>query len=278
MADDVIGEIDYFTSTTDGCPPWVITQAAGAKMKSNLVQVPVHVTIHDLRGKENSVNLDTNGFEVVKYNGCIHEEFEEGSEAQKTYYKEISDLLKRQLGASHVIVYHYTFRCRGLPLSDEQCNKTHRNPAFYPHVDLDSFAVQGVLEEQLGKEGSEKAEKNRIQAINIWRPLGTNPITDNPLTICDYFSVDVDKDIHQYTLRGTYTSTGYITSRNDQDAHIWYYLSQMRSDEIFMLKIFDSKPNVAQFAFHTAFKNGNESTLNKEQKSVELRYLVFYDE
>ena len=52
---DVVEDINYFTSTTDGDSPWVITQAQSAKMKSNLVQVSAPVNIQDLRGKEKSV-------------------------------------------------------------------------------------------------------------------------------------------------------------------------------------------------------------------------------
>ena len=279
MVGDIVGDVNYFTSTTDGCPPWFITPVVPAKIRSNFVQVPVHVTIQDLRGIEKSVNLDTNGFEVVKYNGSIQEEFEEGSEAQHIYYEEISNLLKKRLDASRVIIYHYCFRYRSSPLSDEQCNDNHRNPTLYPHIDLDSFGIEEVVEEELGKEEGEKAKKTRMQAINIWRPLGPNPIIDEPLAICDYRSIDIDRDVHQFTYRGLdKLYTAYTMSHNDQDAHVWYYMSQMRSNEMFIFKIFDSKSAVAQFAFHTAFKNGNGLTPNKEQKSLELRCLILYNE
>ncbi len=84
-------------------------------LRSNLAQVFVPVTIHDLRGKEKSVNLDTNGLEVLEYHGNIQEE---GSEAQHTYYEEIGDLLKERLGSSRVIIYHHTYRSRSLPRID----------------------------------------------------------------------------------------------------------------------------------------------------------------
>lgn len=51
----------------------------------------------------------------------------------------------------------------------------------------------------------------------------------------------------------------------------------MRSDEMFVFKIFDSKADVARYAFHTAFKNGNGPAPKDEQRSVEFRCLVFYD-
>lgn len=279
MTGDVIADINYFSSTTDGCPPWVGTQATSAKMKSNLVQVPVPVTIQNLRDKEINVNLDANGFELMTYNGSMQEEFEQDSEAQKNYYEEISELLKKRLGASRVIIYHYAFRFRSSPLSDEQCNQTHRNPALYPHVDLSCFGIPDLLERELGKEESEKVKKNRIQVINLWRPLGPNPVTQKPLAMCDYLSIDIEHDVHQFTFYGLHENhISYTLSRNDQNVHMWYYMSQMRSDEMFIFKTFDSKPDVAQYAFHTAFKNVNEPTPTEEQKSLELRCLVFYDE
>jgi hypothetical protein len=171
-----------------------------------------------------------------------------------------------------VIIYHYTFPFRYSPRPDDHCNDTQRNPVFYPHVDIDPFGVQGLVEKELGKEEGEKAKKNRLQVIKVWRPLGLNPITDKPLTICDYCSVDINKDVHPLTIRGADNhSTAYTSSHNTHNARIWYYLSQMRSDEMFIFKIFDSKPDVALFAFHTAFKNGNGPTSNEEQKSFELR-------
>lgn len=279
MTGDVVGEINYFTTTTDGCAPWFVTQAVLTKLRSNLVLVPIPVTIKDLRGNETSVNLDTNGFEVIEYNGIIQEEFEKDSEAQKTYFEEISNMLKKRLGASRVIIYHYCFRVRDTPLNEDECCDARGNPAFYPHVDVDSVGVQGLIEKILSKEEAEKSKKNRVQAVNVWRPLGHNPIANRPLTLCDYYSVDIKKDAKPYTFRtadGDYT--GYIMSCNQQDAHKWYYLSLMRSNEMFIFKLVDTKPDVAQYAFHTAFRNSNDSITNKEQKSVELRCLIFYDE
>lgn len=278
MGRDAVGEINYFSSSTDADSPWIIASSIPTTTRSNFIQTPVHVTVHDLRGNEKSVNLDENGFEVVKYDGAIQEEFEEGSEAQKTYYEEISDLLKKRLGASRVIICHHAFRSRNSSLTDEQCDDTHRNPVLYPHVDADLLTVQKWIDRCLGKEESEKARKNRFQMINIWRPLGANPITNNSLTICDYSSIDVNEDIHPLTIRrSNHNASAYTISQNAQNAHKWCYLSDMRSDEMFIFKNFDSKPDVAQFAVHTAFNNDNASTSNLEQKSLELRCFIFYD-
>ena len=278
MTIDVIGEIKYLSSTTDDCPAWLVEHSIPTTVRSNFVQVSTPMAIHDLRGKENTVNLDTNGLEVMKYNGAIHEEFEDNSEAQTIHYEEIRELLKKRLGASRVHIFNHAFRFRSAGISDEKLDRTHRNPVFYAHVDFDSAGALGTVDENLGKEESEKLKKNRIQMINVWRPIGPNPITDKPLTVCDYQSIDIDKDVRPLTIRGVnYDYSAYALSRNATDAHIWYYMSDMRSDEMFAFKIFDSKADVAQYAFHTAFKNDNGPAPKDEQKSVEFRCLVFYD-
>jgi hypothetical protein len=279
MGGDVIGDINYFSSTTDGCPPCVIPYSIATPHRSNLEHTYVRMTIHDLRGKEKSVDLDTNAFEILKYDGSIQEEFQKDSEEQQTYYREISDILKQRLGASKVIIYNYAFRSRGLLQANEQLDDNHREPASYPHVDLAESAIQGLVERLLGKEEGEKAMQKRVQIINIWRPLGSNPITQKPLAICDYTSVNADKDVHEYTVQGAKLHpAGFLMSRDAQDIHRWCYMSQMRSDEMFVFKMADTKTDVARFACHTAFTNENEPTPNAEQTSVELRCLILYDQ
>ncbi|CAF1130689.1 unnamed protein product [Adineta steineri] len=279
MGGDIIGDISYFSSTTDGCPPCVIPYSIQTTQRSNLEHECVRMTIHDLRNKEKSVNLDTNAFEVLKYNGVIQEEFEKDSNAQHTYYKEISEILKQRLNASKVIVYNYAFRSRGLLQADEKHDDNHREPALYPHVDIASSAVQGLVKILLDTEEAEKAIQNRIQIMNVWRPLGSNVITQQPLTICDYSSVNADKDVHEYTVRGAKLhSAGLLMSRDAQDIHKWYYLSQMRSDEMFVFKMADTKSDVARFACHTAFINEQEAIPNVQQTSLEVRCLILYDE
>lgn len=279
MGGDTIGDIHYFNSTTDGCPPCVIPCSVKTEHRSNIERVSSRMTIHDLRGRETSVSIDTNGFEILKYNGSIQEEFIQGSEAQQTYYKEMGDILKHRLNASKVIIYNYAFRSRGVSQPDEKYDDNHREAAFYPHVDIAASAVPGLVEKLIGKEEAEKAMCHRVQVLNVWRPLGSNAITHNSFTICDYQSINIEKDVHPYTVQGAMLhSAGYLVSRNDENTHKWYYLSKMRSDEMYVFKMADTKNDVARVACHTAFINENEPTPTLEQKSVEIRCLLLYAE
>jgi hypothetical protein len=96
---------------------------------------------------------------------------------------------------------------------------THKNPGSYPHVDNDPSSAHLKVTEILGQEEAQKLMKNRFQIINVWQPLGPNPITNKPLTICDYRSLDPINDIHVSNIRGTNnTASIYIILRNSQDA------------------------------------------------------------
>lgn len=279
MPADVIGQIYYTGSTNDGSSAWLAEYVMPSAGTSNIERIPVQMPIKDLRGQEKSFNLDENGFEVVSYTGCIQEDFEPGSEKQNIAYAEIHDLLKKRLGASRVHMYHHAFRFRSPSLDDEKLNRTHRNPAFYPHMDVDAAAVHGLLAEIFGKDEAERLKRKRIQYIHLWRPVGPNPVTEKPLTLCDYRSIDQTKDVIPLNIRGGNDKifTAFILARNTQDTHAWYYLSEMRSDEMFIFKSYDSKPDVAQWAPHTAFLNTTVPSPHEEQKSLEFRCLVFYD-
>jgi hypothetical protein len=278
MGGDVTAELNYLIKTTDGLPAWLQASREAGYLITNFGQEPTRVTIHDLRGKENSVDLDTNALEVIKYEGSIQEEFEDGSEAQLAHHEEMSNIIKKHLGASRVLIYAYVFRSRGTLRPIDQVSDHYRNPGFLVHTDIDGNGVREKIKQLLGEEEAKKLMQNRYEALNIWRPLGPNPIVDKPLTICDYRSLDIEKDIHPLDLQGSLnTTTGHTISPSAQDAHQWYYLSEMRSNEMFIFKMFDSKNDVAQCAFHTAFINENVPPSNMDQTSLELRCFVFYD-
>ncbi|CAF2833284.1 unnamed protein product [Rotaria sp. Silwood2] len=278
MNGDITGEINFFSHTIDGCAPWSDATPTLGSVATNFARTPARVTIYDLRGKENTLDLDINGLEVHKYHGHIYDIFDDNSEIQQCYYEEIVNVLKNRLGASRVIVFNHIIRYRGAPRPANQCDPTHKNPVFYPHVDNDPPAAYFKLKEILGEEEAKTVMQKHFQIINVWRPLGPNPIINIPLTICDYQSLDPNNDLHSVKVRGSQSSISvYTVSSNIQNAQKWYYLSQMRSDEMFMFKIFDTNPNVAQFGAHTAFINEYVPLTDIEQCSIEVRCLVLYD-
>jgi hypothetical protein len=128
-----------------------------------------------------------------------------------------------------------------------------------------------------GEDEAKQVMQNRFQLINIWRPLGLNPITYKPLTICDYSSLDLQNDVHPLEVHGSpNTSSAYTVSCKTPDSQRWYYLSEMRSDEMFLMKMFDTKLDVAQFGFHVAFTNDSMYRHRLSRKKVLRCVALFY--
>ena len=167
MGDDITGELNFYSHTIDGSPPWADSSSKSGWTTSNYVQTLVRVTIHDLRGKENTVDLDNNGFELLKYDGHIHDAFDDNSETQRCYYEGCINMLKKHLGASRIVIFNHVKRSRGPPRAADQCNSNHKNPVFYPHVDNDPFAARFKVKEILGEEEGNKVMEKRFQIINI---------------------------------------------------------------------------------------------------------------
>lgn len=97
--------------------------------------------------------------------------------------------------------------------------------------------------------------------------------------MCDYRSIDMAKEARPFTIRGIRRDFGaYALTRSAENMHVWYYMSQMRSDQMFVFKIYSTIPGIAQCAFHTAFHNGSGTKSNEQQTSLEIRCLVLYDD
>ena len=277
MGVDLIGVINFYSHTKDGSRPR-LDATPTSDYVVNYIQTPTPVLIQDVRERKTDFNLDEHGFEVHEYRGNIHNVFEDHSEEQQSYYEDARNALKTRLGASRVIPFWHVIRFRGPSRPVDQCDQTHKNPVFFPHVDNDPPAARAKVLEILGKEEGERLMQKRFQIVNIWKPLGHNPIVNTPLALCDYQSIDPNSDLHSVeVLESKNTIALYLISQKMKDTQKWCYVSNMKSNEMFMIKIFDSDPNVAQFGAHSAFINENASPSDIEQCSVEIRLLVFYD-
>lgn len=279
MGVDTNGDIYFFSGTTDGNPPMMNADPKLGLVTTNYVRIPTKMPIHDLHDQEDQFDIDVNGFEVMNYDGKVHNRFDKNSDEQKCLYEETANILTNRLGASRVIVFMHVIRSRGPFRPGDECDQYNKNPVFYPHVDNDPISARFKVEEVVGKEEAMKILKNRFQIINTWRPLGSNPIINIPLSICDYQTIDTKNDIHLSDTQGSANTTSvYNISKSINSQQKWYYLRNMKSNEMLVFKIFDSNPSVARFGAHTAFIDENAPKNNVEQSSIEMRCLVVYDQ
>ena len=69
------------------------------------------VIIENIRGKENSVSLDTAGFQFYRY-PSKHTAFTNDEEIRQEYYPESAELIKKATGASRVELFDHSEQLR----------------------------------------------------------------------------------------------------------------------------------------------------------------------
>lgn len=79
------------------------------KARTNVDADPHAAIIHDVRGKEDTVSLDTTGFQFVKH-VSKEKDFTDHERIKSEYYKEVEELLKQQTGAKRVFIFDHTIR------------------------------------------------------------------------------------------------------------------------------------------------------------------------
>ncbi|KAF8996123.1 hypothetical protein BDQ17DRAFT_1330127 [Cyathus striatus] len=254
----------YFSSTE---------VTATGDYKSNITRRSETVQVENLRGKEDSVTLDTAGFQYFK-RAPKHKDFTDDAAIEKEYYPESIELYKELTGASKVVIFDHTVR-RNNPENSGNDPK-NRKPAAQVHVDQTKKAAVARVHRHVPEE-AESLLKKRFQIVNLWRPI-KHAAYDVPLALCDYRSVDTKNDTLPVAL--IYPNyEGETMGIKYNPNHKWKYLRGMTPEEGVLIKCSDSieDENTAIFTPHTAFIDPSTPEGSPPRESIELRALVFYD-
>ncbi|KAI0036517.1 hypothetical protein K488DRAFT_40880 [Vararia minispora EC-137] len=269
---DVQTTLNYFSKTTDGEQPYNYTYQLPAGQPTTNIDSETHsVTIHDARGHESEFNVDDNGFTFLK--SPAKEKLFEDEEAITTgYYKEVEELLRKEVGAKRVVIFDHTIR---RPKTEGSPLKLQREPVLRVHVDQTPEAGVARVHRHLGVE-AEHYLKGRSRIINVWRPIG-NPVAHHPLAVADFRSVNREEELlptrHIYQDR-----EGSTFSVKHSPSHKWYYLADQTPDEVILIKCWDSDSTKSLLTPHTAFTDNTSPADVPDRQSIEVRCLVFDQE
>ena len=98
---------------------------------------------------------------------------------------------------------------------------------------------------------------------------------DAPLAVCDAQSVRPEALVPSDLVYPNRVGETYSVTFDPE--HRWYYVPEMRADEVLLLKCYDSKTDGrARFAPHTAFTDPTTPSDAAPRESIELRALVFH--
>ena len=238
--------------------------------RTDIVNDARTVPIRDIRGLPQDFSLDREGFAYVADHSAVADFWDE-DQFRTIWYREAEHLLKEVTGATRVHIFDHTLRRRIPGQPDDRAGV--RQPAARVHVDHTARSGPQRVRDLLPDE-ADRLLRGRVQVINLWRPVN-HPVYDAPLAVADAASVSADdlvpSDlIYRYRIGETY-SVSY------NRAHRWYYLKEQRSEEVLLLKCYDSRADVARFAPHSAFLVPDAPADAPTRESIELRTFVFHD-
>ena len=150
-------------------------------------------------------------------------------------------------------------------------SRSIRGPVQRVHIDQSYSAATDRVRHHLPDE-ADTLLQSRYQIINVWRPI--KPIFKDPLGVADANSVP-DSDLVGVKL--VYPDrVGETYTVKPGEGHEWYYLYGQQTDEVMLIKCFDSLTDGrARRVPHSAFVNPKTEG-EAPRESIEVRALVFY--
>ncbi len=229
------------------------------------------VAIRDLRPLGTSVSVDREGFQLVTAPTRVRN-FNDEEQIRSTYYSEAEDLLRRLTGANRVVVFDHTIR-RRIAGADDRARGIPRQPVPRVHNDYTERSGPQRVRDILGAEADELLRR-RFAIINLWRPL-RGPVRDAPLAVADARSIAAGDLVATDLVYPDRLGEIYYVKANP--AHSWYYAPAMDTDEVLLIKCFDSaRDGTARFAPHSSFTDPGTPKNAPPRESIELRTLVFF--
>jgi len=106
---DVHTTLNYCTIEGNEAPYNYVETPPEGTPRSNIKLNVQPATIHDIRGREDTVGLEKTGFQFVRH---VSEEkdFLDEEVIKTSYYREVEELLKKETGAKRVFVFGHTIR------------------------------------------------------------------------------------------------------------------------------------------------------------------------
>ena len=230
---------------------------------------PQRVRIDDARDAARPFTLDEHGFALAPHASALVDAYDDEA-VRAIYYPEIERLVQRASGAERVLVFDHNVR------SGPKAKAGQRGiaePVRLVHNDYTAESARLRVQQLLPAEADTLIGR-RYAFINVWRPL-FGPILDTPLAVCDARSIATGDLLKLDLIYPDRVGENYHFVPNE--AHRWYYYSEMRDDEALLLKCMDSPgEDRARFTAHTAFDDARAPSDARPRESIEVRTIAFY--
>ena len=237
----------------------------------------VPVTIEDMRDRVRDFSLDREGFTVVSAPTSVND-FYDRAEVLRVYPGEAGELLRSLTGCAATAVLNAPVVRVSGRVGERLAGTTFTGD--FVHADFSAAAAEYMLRRNLPPAEAEARLRNRYAVFNIWRAF-SGPPQDVPLALCDTRTIaPADKQYCSITMR---SGTGELMSWENitylhSERHRWCYCSDMRRDEAYVFRGFDSDPARAEQVPHSAFVNEACPASAPPRASLEIRMFAFYED
>ncbi len=264
FADPRVESPAYFLSTP---PDNAAARAPG--------RIPHQATVSDVRGSEDHLRLDEQGVIFVKHQAPAID-FYDSAQVEADYYPQVQRLVQEQTGCSEVFVFDHNVRNKALVNDDFEVNRVAvQNPVKSVHNDYTEVSGPQRVRDFL-PERAEELINGRFAMINVWRPI-SGPVRQTPFAVIDADSIEFDDFIPIDLVYSDRIGQIYMVKHNA--SHRWIYMSEMNTDDVMLLKCFDSSTEInARYTAHSAFEipRDDQGQELPERESIEVRTLVFF--
>jgi len=231
------------------------------------------VTINDMRACAQDLSIESQGFELRRHETAVADLYDDDA-VEAVYNGEIEALLKQVTGADRVAIFDHTRRSDGNGGAANPGGK--RGPASRVHVDYTVKSGPVRAGDALGHDEVARilGSGGRIVQINVWRPI-KGPVRRTPLALADARSIGPGELVATEQIFPD--RVGEIYQLAHGGGQRWYWASDMRPDEVILIKGWDSLDDGrAQFTPHGAFPLPGQDAQSTPRESIETRtYVVF---
>lgn len=261
--------VNYLVDTGD--KPFTYTGGPGSTdIRTGGTPDPRTVTIRNGRLVPEGFALEQSGFRFIAHDTRMRDFFDE-DEIARVYYPEMEALIKRETGASRVVVFDHTLRTADDEMREA---KKIREVVRRVHNDYTEWSGPQRVRDLLGDEAETLLQK-RFAIVQCWRPI-RHPVETHPLALCDARSMTFDDFVISERRYPNRIGQTYAVKYNPN--HQWYWFPLMRRDEALVFKVFDSEKNGgARWTAHTAFDDPTSPPGARPRESIEIRTLAFFD-
>lgn len=229
--------------------------------------------IENGRDDPDAFSLDRQGFVFRHDPGSVIADFYDAGMIEDRYYEKVADLIKRETGASDVVVFDHTYRSsRELLPGESDANQ----PVFNAHSDYTNESGPGRAMDVAGDLHARAIEEQRYWIVNVWRPIN-GTVEQKPLALCDIRSMHAE-DFAAARIRFPNGRNGGVMAIRYRDEHRWVYFPKMSVEEVLLLKSFDPRAKGARrFGAHCAVDEPDMSGNERIRESIEIRAVAIFD-